>query len=222
MARTASRSKKGNEMRNVVPCVAAVALGAALAGGSAAGAAERYVADLRPLNADVAGHEATGEATFEIADGQLTITVEAKGLEPGIAHLQHFHGFPDGSDATRPTMAADANGDGIIDLIETQPSAGTTMVPFHADPVSLEIPSKTYPVAAADGRTSYHATVALADLEQALSKKFGAKALALEQRVMIVHGVAPATKLPDSVASLETVPAQITLPVACGEIRRAE
>ena len=208
-------------MRNTVQRVAAVALGAALAGSGAAGAAERYVAKLQPLNADVAGQEATGEATLEVADGQLTIAVEAEGLVPGIAHLQHIHGFPDGS-ASCPTMAADANGDGIVDLIETEASAGTTMVPLHAAPVSLEIPSKTYPVASEEGRISYEATVPLVDLEQALREKFGAKDLALEQRVIFVHGVDPATKLPNSAASLETVPAHITLPVACGEVTRAE
>jgi hypothetical protein len=209
-------------MRNTVQRVAAVALGTALAGSGAAGAAERYVAKLQPLNADVAGQEATGQATFELVDGELTITVEAEGLAPGIAHMQHIHGFPDGSNATCPTMAADANGDGIVDLIETEVSAGTTMVPLHAAPVSLEIPSKAYPVTSAAGRISYEATVPLDDLEQALREKFGAKDLALEQRVVFVHGVDPATKLPDSVASLETVPAHITLPVACGEVARAE
>ena len=35
-------------------------------------------------------------------------------------------------------------------------------------------------------------------------------------------GVAPATTLPESVASLGTVPAQVTLPIACGRIELAD
>jgi len=35
-----------------------------------------------------------------------------------------------------------------------------------------------------------------------------------------IHGVLPNTKLPASVASLGTIPAQVTLPIACGKIER--
>ena len=68
--------------------------------------------------------------------------------------------------------AADKNGDGIIDLIETEPMSGTTMVPFHDNPVSMQIVNF------------------------------------------------PATKLPATVASLDDVPAQVTLPIACGKIEK--
>ena len=36
----------------------------------------------------------------------------------------------------------------------------------------------------------------------------------------MMHGVPLATKLPSSVASLGTIPAQVTLPIACGKITR--
>lgn len=211
-------------MRSPVDKLVSVTLLAAagLTGLGPAEAAERYVAELTPLNADVAGQEATGEAIFQITDGRLTITVEADGLDSGIPHLQHDHGFPDGADATCPTAAADANGDGIVDLIETEAVAGTTMVPFHAQPTSLEIPAETYPVASDEGRISYEQTVSTGELEAALQEKFGVEDLALDRRVVFIHGVDPATELPDSVASLGTVPAHITLPVACGEIEAAQ
>jgi hypothetical protein len=37
---------------------------------------------------------------------------------------------------------------------------------------------------------------------------------------VFVHGVAPAAALAGSVASLGTIPAQVTLPIACGKIER--
>ena len=48
-----------------------------------------------------------------------------------------------------PAVRNDTNGDGIIDLIETEPVAGTTMVPFHDDPDSMKMVKDTYP--AGDG-----------------------------------------------------------------------
>ena len=181
-----------------------------------------YVAQLHPLNTKVTGVETTGEARFSIAGDTLTISVNAEKLPPDIMHLQHFHGFKDNGDASCPTEAADANHDGIIDLIETEPTSGTTMVPFHDDPVSMEIVRDTYPKAGADGTFQYHKTVSLKDLNAAFAKAFGDKELDLDRRVVFIHGILPSTKLPASAASLGTIPAQVTLPIACGEIKRVQ
>jgi hypothetical protein len=174
------------------------------------------------MNTKVTGVETTGEARFSIAGDTLTISVNAQKLPPDMMHLQHFHGFKDNRDAACPTEAADANHDGIIDLIETEPTSGTTMVPFHDDPVSMEIVRDTYPKAAADGTFQYQKTVSLKDLEAAFAKAFGDKELDLDRRVVFIHGILPATKLPASAASLGTIPAQVTLPIACGKIERVE
>lgn len=184
-------------------------------------AQERYVAELRPLNAEALGRSAGGTATLHVEDGRLTITVAADGLAPETMHLQHYHGFPEGKDASCPTPQADTNGDGFIDLIETEATAGTTMVPFHDDPASLDIASETYPVATEEGAVRYSQTVAVDELERALEDKFGVSELALERRVVFLHGTAPDADLPESVRSLPGVPAQATLPVACGAIERA-
>jgi len=92
-----------------------------------------YVAHLYPMNSKVTGLPTSGEARFSIVGDKLTISVEAHGLQPNLVHWQHFHGFADNRAASCPSAAADMNGDGIIDLIETEPAAGTTMVPFTDD-----------------------------------------------------------------------------------------
>jgi hypothetical protein len=181
-------------------------------------AAERYVAKLAPLNAEKIGTSASGTADLQVIDGKLTVAIDLAGLTPGLMHLQHFHGFPDGTDAVCPTAKEDGNGDGYIDLIETEAVAGTTMLPFHEHPVTLEIPSDTYPVADDKGAASYSHSDSIEELEKALKEKFKAPVLDLTKRVIFVHGVAGDAKLPESVKSLPGVPAQVTIPVACGKI----
>jgi hypothetical protein len=88
-----------------------------------------YKAELSPLNEMTTGSRASGEATFTISGDQLTIRVTAKGVPPNMEHLQHFHGFATGDRTSRcPTARDDKNGDGIIDMVETEPVAGTTMI----------------------------------------------------------------------------------------------
>lgn len=187
---------------------------------SAAGSATIYVAHLTSLNAKVTGHATKGEARFTINGNKLTIDIDVAGAPPSLMHLQHFHGFKDDRQASCPTAVADKNGDGIIDLIETEPTSGTTMVPFNGDPVGMKILSDTYPKASRTGSYHYHKTVSLEALKAAFAKTFGDDKLDLDRRVVYIHSVFPTTKLPASVASLGTVPSQVTLPIACGEIRR--
>ena len=180
-----------------------------------------YVAQLQPMNANVTGGATTGQATFTERGGQLVMDVQVKGSPANTEHWQHFHGFKDGKSATCPAAGSDANHDGIVDLIETGPAAGTTMVPFIRHPVTMDIPHGTYPVADASGAYHYRVTVPVADLQAAFAKQFPWQKLDLDKRVVFIHGVPAATKLPSSVQSLGPIPAQVTLPIACGVIRKA-
>jgi hypothetical protein len=181
-----------------------------------------YVAPLSALNTTVTGLKTVGEATFTIKDDSLTIAVNASGLPKEIEHWQHFHGFTDGRQATCPAKAADVNGDGIIDVVETGVAAGTTMVPFSGDPVSMDVPHGTYPRASATGTLQYKETVSLSALQAAFAKAFDGQKLDLDRRVVFIHGIPADSKLKASVASLGPIPAQVTLPIACGEISRAK
>ncbi|MCC7417302.1 MAG: hypothetical protein IT176_09180 [Acidobacteria bacterium] len=181
-------------------------------------AAAEFHAELTPMNAGVTGLESTGAARFVVGGDKLTISVRASKVPPGIMHLQHLHGFEDGRQARCATQADDANGDGIVDLIETEVVSGITMVPLSADPASLAIMTDTYPKASSDGTYQYQQTVSLPVLQQAFARAFNGQALDLERRVVYIHGVPPSSALPASVASLGDVPAQVTLPIACGEI----
>jgi hypothetical protein len=184
--------------------------------------AATFVATLAPMNSKVAGSETSGEARFTIKGDTLTIEVNVKGAPPNIEHWQHFHGFKDNRNSTCPMVTADTNHDGIIDLIETESAAGTTMVPFDDDPASMQVATGTYPKTSVNGAFQYHKTVSLKALSAAFAKAFGNQNLDLDQRVVFIHGVFPSTKLPASVASLGPIPAHVTLPIACGKIKQIE
>ncbi len=197
---------------------------AALVGAGAALAEDgTWQAELSPLNSGATGSATTGTATLSVSDDTLTIRVQAEGAAPDIMHLQHFHGFAEGDEAaTCPERSADTNDDGVIDLIETEQAAGTTMVPFHGDPASMEIVADTYPTADADGAYTYEQTVSLSALEEAFADAFPDQELDFDRRVIFIHGVPEGTQLPDTAQSLGDVPAHVTLPIACGEIHSSD
>jgi hypothetical protein len=185
-----------------------------------------YVATLHPLNAraqqaldpDPASPHgvAQGTAYFRVVGGMLHAVVDVAGAEPAEGafpdglHPQHIHAA-----AQCPPGSADTNGDGFVDVIEGLPFYGDILVPLDGNigNTTSEIP--TFPRAMGErGTYHYEASASLTSLEQAIGG-----ALALPSRHVVIHGVDLATPLPASVRSLPGIPAQLTLPIACGEIR---
>lgn len=138
-------------------------------------------------------------------------------MAPGM-RLQHLHGFTDGREASCPGPDADRNGDGTIDLVETEASAGITLTPLHEQPASLDIEAEMYPVAEGPrGTIDYEATADVDALRSALAESYDIDAIDVERRVIFLHGVPEETELPATVRSLPGVPAHVTVPIACGE-----
>jgi hypothetical protein len=181
-----------------------------------------YRAEITPLNGSVTGKMPSGYASLKIQNDSLTIRVELSNLPPDMMHLQHFHGFTDGSDATCASMEQDQNNDGIVDLLETRNVSGVTLVPFHDDPASLAIKTHTYPVADQQGNVSYKQTLSLTKLTQNLQKTHNIEVPLFDNRVVYIHGINSDKSLPESVQSLPDVPANVTLPIACGKLKRVE
>jgi hypothetical protein len=76
------------------------------------------------------------------------------------------------------------------------------------------------PSAGADGSYRYRKTVSLEALRAAFTTALGDRELDLDRRVVFIHGVPDSTALPATVQSLGMIPAQLTLPIACGVIAR--
>lgn len=176
-----------------------------------------YAADLQPLNASVTGDKTTGHARFVVDGDTLAITINVRHAAPNIEHWQHFHGFKNGDAAQCPSASADKNDDGLVDLIETHPYTGVTMVPFDDDPAAMDVAHGTYPTASSDGNYTYHQEVSIKKLKSNFDKP-----LDLANRVVYIHGVPDDSDLPDSVQSLGPIPAHVTLPIACGNIHKVE
>ncbi|WP_324718478.1 hypothetical protein [Limosilactobacillus fermentum] len=184
----------------------------------------KYRAKIKPLNAAKIGTEAHGYVEFTTEGDNLHIKLEMFDTPANIQHWEHFHGFPDGKDASVPTEAQDVNHDGYIDLPETEPVSGTTMVPLDAAPHEMNIPNDNYPVADATGYYSYEKDVPLAKLEAKFKEVFHDQALALDKRVVYVHGVPAELELPTTVAGKlnDKYEQHVTLPIAAGKIERLD
>lgn len=125
---------------------------------------KEYMATLSSLN----NSGASGTATLSLKGNMLTVKIEAMGLEPNKLHPQHIHGFETNNrNSTCPTMAADTNGDGFVDLVEGLPSYG---------PVLLNL--APFPTADAAGNIMYEQTFEI-------SKNL----LPLQNRAIVLHGL---------------------------------
>ncbi len=178
-----------------------------------------YQANIVPLNEQAIGTAAHGSALFTINGDQLTINIEMFDTPANLQHWEHFHGFPDGKDAAIATSAQDVNHDGFIDLPETGAVSGTTMVPFDAAPHEMNIPNDNYPVSDANGYFAYTKVVPLAALDAQFKATFDDNELALDKRVIYIHGVTDDVALPDTVAgAVGHYSTHVTLPIAVGKI----
>lgn len=205
---------------SILSAILTLCSGTVLVVGSAS--AESYKAHLTSLNADKIGSAAQGDAILTVQGEQLEVRIVMKGVPANIEHWEHFHGFPNAKDATCVTANMDKNRDGYIDLGETEPQSGTTMVPFNDKPEDMVIPTHTYPHASAKGDFEYTKMVPLKQLEQTFGRVYDGASLELDKRVIYVHGVPSDSDLPASVGSLGTVPSHVTIPIACGEIERID
>lgn len=91
-----------------------------------------FEAELDELNdSDVEGHVlmALDEDT-----GRLTVVIDAEGLEPNQVHLQHIHGFLDGTDASIPDEdGQDTDGDGWLEVGEGAVTYGPVLLNLRLD-----------------------------------------------------------------------------------------
>ena len=72
----------------------------------------------------------TGEAIvgYDVETRTVTVAISAAGLEENQPHIQHIHGFPNGMNATTPTLAQDDDGDGFIEVGEGADTYGPILL----------------------------------------------------------------------------------------------
>lgn len=169
---------------------------------SNAAKAKMYTVDFGALN----NSGVSGTAELTLIGDQLTVKVNARGLEPNMVHPQHIHGFADNKgNSTCPTPAADTNGDGLVDLVEGLPSYGGVLL-------ELYVPVDEFPVADANGMLTYERTFTLGTTEFSEEGELISQddISPLQNRTIVLHGM---TVNGEYVA---------TLPVACGQIKPSQ
>lgn len=208
-------------MRRLLPTAATALTLPALAAAQSDGTGI-FTGGVRPVNPETTSDAPVGEMTVTTEGDEIAVFIEGGGFAPG-RHMVHIHGFAesDPAEAACPPPGADANDDAIVDLVESRKAAGETLVPLNGAPAKLDIGGGGYPRADETGELDYIATISDAALTEALREAKGTPP-AIARRVVMVHGVMENAGLPESVRSLEGVPARVTLPVACAELTAEE
>lgn len=199
--------------RLLASTAAACGLALALAApASARTGGEVLQADLTAQNGS--GAQATATVTMN-DDDTMTVSIEGTGFRPGEApHAQHIHGVV-GQDSTCPTMAQDADGDGIVTTSEGAAVYGPILVSLTTEGDMTDasgLAVDRMPVADADGRLAYERTFAI-------PANVGDDIDALH---IVQHGVDfddDGTYGGDRKSDLDpSLPAEATDPASCGEL----
>lgn len=159
--------------------------------------AKTYTVDLAELNES--GVSGTAELTL-IGD-QLTVKIQASGLEEDMVHPQHIHGFTENNrNSTCPPTTADDDSDGFVELGEG--------LPFYGPPLLSLTP---FPTASPDGTIDFEETYTVSE-----------SITPLQNRAIVLHGM---TAELTQVVNGETIIVNdyiATLPIACGQIEPAQ
>ncbi|WP_227367881.1 DUF4214 domain-containing protein [Halomonas sp. M20] len=163
----------------------------------------------------------------------LTVVTTGKGVESGVPHPQHIHGFAtkaDGSaqNSVAPTLAQDADGDGVVELAEGGEVYGPIQLAL-TDPAGGAIPD--FPNASGNSFVQT-ASYNLNELDAGAMNKDGEGASLdevltaqnLDQREIVLHGLTlnggqgeGTEGEADGTAGYKAV-----LPIAAGEIERID
>lgn len=198
--------------------------------------AQTYVSHLHALNSS----QVTGKARFVERGRELTATINATGLQPGV-HPIHIHG-KDQAKAECPTMSNDTNGDGFLSVIEGAPAYGLIKLNLTSPQTAFGKPptpvlfypfagtanNSNFPVVGSNGKLHFKGSY-MFDNSVDAQAAFQSLTPLGNQAVVIHGGVAPQSVDAPAFAALGSPrpagydPALKTydplLPVACGTIK---
>lgn len=183
-------------------------------------AKKSYSATLTQVNKQVAP-VVVGNSAINLEKDNLTVNVNLS-LAPLATHIQSIT-----LGTACPTLADDKNGDGYIDAVEAQAISGKTIIPLDGDLSSQDAGGDTYPADNYNYTQTTSFSKMISDLvlpdedpNDSTVKLTTSDELTFQGKVIMVHGVPTATVLPATVQSVDGLPAQATLPIACGVIQK--
>lgn len=170
-----------------------------------------YRALLRPFNNHLNGFLPSGIAEIEVRGDQITVKTLLDD-DGRVMHMQSVHM----GNRCPITARDDQNGDTYVDIKEMEAITGPVLFPLDGNLNSHEEGAGQYPM----GRGfTYIKTASLSKLAGDVKSRSGQN-LNLEGRVIVIHGVDPRTKLPDTFATRDGLTPQAAAPIVCGIIKR--
>lgn len=169
-----------------------------------------YRAILRPFNNHLSGFLPSGVAEIKISGD----SVQVKTLLDDDARVVHMQSIHQGT--VCPGIINDTNKDGLIDVAEAEVASGKVFISLDGNLNSEEEGAGLYPFG---GDFTYVENASLSKFESDAKARTG-QGLNLSGRVVLIHGVNGATKMPDSVATKGTMTRQASVPIACGILKR--
>ena len=171
-----------------------------------------FKADLNPLNRS----GSDGTAILHKEGGKLDAKIYSTGMAPELPHAQHIHGIAQAISEC-PTLAADANGDGLVNTAEGLPSYGPIAVSLttrgDTSPDSA-LAVDRFPVANSVGFMGYNRTIAVPD---SVRKNLGKFAI-VQHGVDLNHNGAYDFESAGASELDESLPQEATIPANCGVI----
>ena len=195
-----------------------VTLFSALVLGGSPALAQAEAAVFQTNLGEVNGSGASGTATIEVRDNEMTVRVHATGTSPNLPHAQHIH---IGGQGVCPGPEADEDDDGFVSTTEAQPFVGDIGVSLTTEGDTSPdsgLAVDRMPVADESGTIDYQRTFAVPE---------GVSLDDMENGVVVIHGISEVGGDPtqyDGEARSDLDPelsAQATLPAACGALSAA-
>ena len=175
---------------------------------------KKFRADLEPLNRS----GASGHAKLHLEGKKLTTKIRSHGLAPKLPHAQHIHGFKQAVSEC-PTLAADKNGDRLVNTVEGLPSYGPIRVSFttrgDTSPASGLAVSR-FPVANPGGSLQYTRTF---KVPSGVARGLGRMAI-VQHGVDLNHNGRYDFRSAGKSELDPSLPQEATIPANCGVIDR--
>lgn len=168
-----------------------------------------YRAIIRPINTRVNGIIASGLAKINVERDQFNIDLYMDDLG-GVAHKQYLYS------GDCPTLSKDINNDKIIDINEL---SGRVILSLDNDLTSETPGNEIYPI----GRGyNYSETASLAKMIGNLKVEAENYIFNLDRKVIVIFGAPTSTSvpIPSSVATINSEPTHLNIPVACGAVEK--
>lgn len=182
-----------------------------------------YRAVLAPVNTKIVPNT-TGTIEVRIDGDEVVVESTVAGAPSGVKHLQNIM-----TASECPTDASDANGDGVVDIMEGSASFGKILIPLDSNISDQLLGNDFGPIANGAGAYVYRKSTSFAqlmadlgtddpDTEDFIAKLSSSQNLTLSTRVVVVHGVSRNSDLPATVATLGDAAADQLVPIACGKL----